>query len=246
MSKDSNKLIGIIGVLVFIVVIMAYYIGYFTGRLELGAPFIPAGTKATNPATPQKEEEFKQVEEVAYFDLKGDEIAKGKLDSDIVLVEYTDLQCPFCAKFHPNVDSVLEKNKDVKLVTKHFPLSFHQFAKDYAVMFECIAKNSNTEQAYSFVSNLFKVNMDKRGVVTLEDGLNEFKKLGQTDDSFKACKDDSKITQKIQNNFDEGVKLGINGTPAMYILNTSSKKAVRLNGLVDESVIQSEIEKIKK
>lgn len=247
MNNEASKLRAIIGVLMFVVVIMSYYVGYFSSKLGFDAPFIPnsGSNVVANKPAPSSEEEFKQVEDVAYFDLKGDEVAKGDLNSNIVLVEFTDLQCPFCARFHPTVEAVLQKNK-VKLVTKHFPLSFHQYAKDYAVMFECIAKNNNSNQAYDFINNLFDVNIAKKGVVTLNDGLNEAEKLGLNKDKFEACKNDSSITQKIQNNFEEGIKLGINGTPAMYILNTSSKKAVRLNGLVEETVIQAEIEKISK
>lgn len=248
MNDDISKLRKLIGVLVVVVVVMAYYVGYFSSKLGFDAPFIAGSGKATanNPVAPAAapEEEFKQVEEASYFELKGNEVAKGNLNSNIVLVEFTDLQCPFCARFHPTVETAVQKN-NVKLVTKHFPLSFHQFAKDYAVMFECLSKNNGANQAYSFLNKLFEVNIEKRGNVTLDDGLNEAKKLGLNDSTFNSCKSDSSITSKIQENFDEGIKLGINGTPAMYILNTSSKKAVRLNGLVEESVLLSEIEKIK-
>jgi len=249
MNNETTNLRRIIGVLMVIVVIMAYYVGYFSSKLGFDAPLIPnsgkAGNVAANPNTPpQPEEEFKQVEEVAFLDLKGDEVSKGNMNSNLVLVEFTDLQCPFCARFHPSVESVVQKN-NVKLVTKHFPLSFHEFAKDYAVMFECIAKNNGNDQAYNFVNNLFKVNLDKRGAVKLEDGLNEAKKFGLSDASFNSCKSDTNIMNKIQGNFDEGIKLGINGTPALYIMNTSTKKAVRVNGLAEESVLQAEIEKLK-
>jgi len=247
MNDEMNKLRKLIGVLMVIVVIMAYYVGYFSSKLGFDAPFIAGSGKpvANNQAAPTTpEEEFKQVEEAAYFELKGNEVAKGNLNSNVVLVEFNDLQCPFCARFHPTVESAVQKN-NVKLVTKHFPLSFHQYAKDYSIMFECLAKNNGANQAYSFLNKLFEVNIEKRGNVNLEDGLNEAKKLGLSDASFNSCKSDSAISSKIQENFDEGIKLGINGTPAMFILNTSTKKAVKLNGLVDESVLQAEIEKIK-
>lgn len=245
MNNEAKSLKIIISVLVVVVVIMSYYVGYFSSKLGFGAPFVPnvLSNQAVAPKA-EPEEEFKQVEEVPYLELKGDEVAKGNISSNIVLVEFTDLQCPFCARFHPNVEEAVKKN-DVKLVTKHFPLSFHQHAKDYAVMFECLAKNNNPNVAYGFVNKLFEVNLQNRGVVTLEDGLNEAKKFGLNDNSFNACKSDSVITSKIENNFNEGIELGINGTPAMYILNTSTKKAVRINGLVDSSVLNTEIEKLK-
>jgi len=249
MNDEAKKLRFFIGILVLVVVIMSYYVGYFSSKLGFDAPFIPnSGTKqpvaVANPQKQAPEEEFKQVEEVPYFDLKGDEVTKGNSNSNIVLVEFTDLQCPFCARFHPTIESILGKN-NLKLATRHFPLSFHQFAKYYAIMFECLAKNNGNTQAYNFVNNLFKINMDKRGNVSLEDGLTEARKQGLSDASLNSCKSDSVITSKIQGSFDDGIKMGINGTPALYILNTNSKKAVRVNGLVEEKVLQDEINKIK-
>ena len=246
--NNEDKLKSIITVLIVVVVLFAYYIGYFSSKLGFNALFIGGSATgvAANPSAPKavEEPEFKQVEEVAFLELKGDEYAKGNNSSNIVLVEFSDFECPFCAKFHPSVDNAVNKN-NLKLVTKHFPLSFHKSAKDYAVMFECLGKNFGANQAYTFANKLFEVNSQKGGRVSLEDGLNEAKKLGLSDSQFNSCKADTSITSKIQNNADEGMKLGINGTPALYIMNTSTKKAVRINGLVDDSVLQSEIEKLK-
>lgn len=244
-SNNETKLKRIISVLVVVVVIFAYYIGYFSARLGFGAPFIQGGAVAgvnNKPADPQ--EEFKPIEEAKYFDLKGDEVAKGNNNSKIVLVEFTDLQCPFCARFHPTVESLLQKN-NLKLVTKHFPLSFHEYAEDYAVMFECLAKNNGSENAYQFVNKLFEVNTQKRGVVTLEDGLTAAKNFGLTDSSFNTCKNDSSIKNKITANLEEGTGLGVSGTPALYILNTETKKAMRVNGAVEESLVQKAIDGLK-
>lgn len=246
--KNENTLKYIISVLIVVIILFAYYIGYFSSKLGFNALLIggSASNNLANQGAPKSGDapEFKQVEEVAFFELKGDEYSKGNKSSNIVLVEFSDFECPFCAKFHPTVDKAAKSN-NLKLSTKHFPLSFHKSAKDYAVMFECLGKNYNEDKAYDFVDKLFEVNTQKGGRVTLDDGLMEAKKLGLTDSQFDSCKADNTIVTKIQSNLDEGLKLGINGTPALYIMNTLTKKAVRINGMVEDSVLQSEIEKLK-
>lgn len=57
----------------------------------------------------------------------------GPMDAPITIVEFTDLQCPFCARFFPPVEQVLkEYPNDVRLVIKHFPLPFHPNARPAA------------------------------------------------------------------------------------------------------------------
>src|SRR5262249_8209085 len=57
----------------------------------------------------------------------------GKKDAPVTIVEFSDFQCPFCARFWPPVKDVLKAYPDkVKLVIKNFPLSFHPNARPAA------------------------------------------------------------------------------------------------------------------
>jgi len=57
----------------------------------------------------------------------------GKKNAPVTIVEFSDFQCPFCARFHPPVVEVLEAYpKEVNFVLKNFPLSFHPQAKPAA------------------------------------------------------------------------------------------------------------------
>lgn len=67
--------------------------------------------------------------------------AKGPEKAKIVLVEYSDFECPFCARAYPTVKQILEAYPgDVKVVYKHFPLvSIHTNAQKAAEASECAA-----------------------------------------------------------------------------------------------------------
>ena len=59
---------------------------------------------------------------------------RGNPNAPVTIVEYSDFQCPFCARAQPILEAVLEKYADdVRLVFKHFPLSFHKAARPTAI-----------------------------------------------------------------------------------------------------------------
>ena len=59
---------------------------------------------------------------------------KGNPEAAVTIVEYSDFQCPFCARAQPLLTQVMDKYPDdVRLVFKHFPLSFHKAAKPAAI-----------------------------------------------------------------------------------------------------------------
>ncbi len=242
MNNDTKNLKYIIGAFLVLSIVASYYIGYMSARLGLNAPFISGTPSATNPtAAPEP----KLIEEVAPITLSGDEVYKGNKDAPMLLVTFTDFECPFCAKFHPTLNALYEANKDSKVVFKHFPLTFHKYAKDFATMFECVAKNQGNEKATLFADNLFAENLVSQGQITSSGVLKLFLATGLSEGNLTSCKNDTAISNKINNDYNEGVALGINGTPALYIINTNTSKAVRINGALDQATIQTEFDKLK-
>jgi predicted DsbA family dithiol-disulfide isomerase len=60
---------------------------------------------------------------------------RGNPDSEVVLVEWGDFQCPYCARAQPLIERVIEE-EDIAVVFKHFPLSFHAAAVPAALAVE--------------------------------------------------------------------------------------------------------------
>ncbi len=224
-------------------IIGAYYIGYMSARLGLSAPFIPnTGSAALGTNAQSPEPEMKLVEEVAPIQLNGDEVFVGDSNSKMVLVTFTDFECPFCARFHPGLTK-LQKDTNSKLVFKHFPLGFHPNAKPFANLFECIAKNSSANNAEAFATQLFAENLKLQGQVSLDIAQKlAFNFINSQ--TAQNCSQDSAINNKIDSQYNEGLSLGIQGTPALYIINTQSNKAVRINGALDAAAIKAEFDKL--
>ena len=67
---------------------------------------------------------------------------RGPKDAKVTIVEFSDFQCPYCARAHQTMSEQVMKEYDgkVKLVYKNFPLGFHQWAEPAAIGGACAAK----------------------------------------------------------------------------------------------------------
>jgi protein-disulfide isomerase len=199
--------------------------GVQEGTLEIGDPpntrQIPFALSADG-----RYAMFGQIEDLAVdpakavmekISLKG-EPSKGPANAKVTIVEYSDFQCPFCARGYSTLENqVLKEYGDkVRFVYKHYPLPFHPWAEAGAVAAEC-AKEQKPEAFWKVYSGLF----ENQQQVT-PDNLKE-KVTGMLADTgidmakFNDCFDNKKTLPKVKAQMQEGNTVGVNGTPAFII-----------------------------
>lgn len=135
----------------------------------------------------------------------------GKPNAPIVLIEFSDFQCPFCKKTRPTITKIMEtyKNK-VHYVFRDFPLSFHKQAEKAAEAANC-AGDQNKYWPYNTLL------WEKQGNLQ-PDQLREYaKELGLNEKKFNECLDSGKFAQEIEKDQQEGMQVGVSGTPAYFI-----------------------------
>ncbi len=64
----------------------------------------------------------------------------GAIKGAVTIVEFSDFQCPFCARFTDSLHVILARRHDIRVVFHHFPLSIHPFAETAAEASECAAR----------------------------------------------------------------------------------------------------------
>lgn len=168
---------------------------------------------------------------------------RGNPKAKITVIEYSDFECPFCKRHAPTMAQVLDTYKeDVNIVYRHFPLSFHQNAQKEAEASECVAELAGNDAFWKFHDAIFERSsvggtgfaLDKLPALAKEVGANETK--------FKQCLDGDKYAKYVQDQMQEGITAGVQGTPGNFIINNDTKETKEISGAVPFSSFQSIID----
>lgn len=140
-----------------------------------------------------------------------DQPEKGSPKAVVTIVEFTDFECPSCARQHPVLDRIVSEFKDrVRLVVRDFPLSQHANARKAAEAAEAAREQG---KYWEYISVLFR-NQSALSVDKLKQYATD---LGLDRTRFDASLDSGKFAEKIQRDVHDGRKLGVNRTPTLYI-----------------------------
>lgn len=163
--------------------------------------------KETEQGTATEVQDIKAALEVT----KSDHV-RGESNAAVTLVEFSDFQCPFCSRFHPTVTQILDEYSDeVRWVYKHFPLdALHPQARPSAEASECAAEQG---KFWEFGDALFE---NQSGLSS--DYYTELARdLGLNLDQFNKCASTRKYKDKIEADYQLGIRLGVRGTPATFV-----------------------------
>jgi protein-disulfide isomerase len=140
---------------------------------------------------------------------------KGKKDAPVTLVEFSDFQCPYCQAVAPVLKQVADKYGDkVQIIYRQFPIpSLHPFALKAAEASLC----ANEQGKFWEMHDTMFADQKKLAVSDLKETAG---RLGMDRKKFDKCLDTGRYTEQVQNDQKEGQRVGINGTPAMFINGT--------------------------
>jgi predicted DsbA family dithiol-disulfide isomerase len=137
--------------------------------------------------------------------------AKGPENAPVTLVEFSDFQCPFCARVIPALDQVTAKYGDkVRLVFRQFPLDIHPQAPKAAEAALC----ANEQGKFWQMHDAMFQDQQKLQVADLKATAG---KLGVDQASFDSCLDGGKYAAQVQEDLRAGMVAGVSGTPAVFV-----------------------------
>ncbi len=163
---------------------------------------------------------------------------RGNKAAKVILVEYSDFQCPACAAYYPAVEQLIEDlGSKFTFVYRHFPLQQHVNARPAAMAAETAGKQGKFWEMYSLIFNN-QIAWSNSAVATeLFEGYARQLEL----DLIRYALDlkDPILKTKVEADFQSGLVLGVNSTPTFYL--NGKKLIVPRDYNEFKSIIQSEI-----
>jgi len=141
--------------------------------------------------------------------------AQGGKSAAITIVEFGDYQCPHCGNAHPILKEIEETFGDqVNFVFRNFPLKeIHELALPAAVAAEAAGlQGKYWEMHDALFDNQYRLSED------LFDELAET--IGLDVEKFRSDSAADTVKEKIDDDFESGVRSGVNGTPSFYVNGT--------------------------
>jgi protein-disulfide isomerase len=178
--------------------------------------------------------------------VQADEHIRGNKDAKITLIEYSDFECPFCARFHPTMVQLLEDyGDDVRWVYRHYPLSFHPNAQKAAEASECVAEQKGNDGFWAYADAIIAEQDKLGGSLTPEAILAAAKVAGVNESTFQSCLDSDKYAEKVADDLADGSAAGVTGTPGTILI-AEDGSAELISGALPIAQVKSVIDKYLK
>lgn len=163
---------------------------------------------------------------------------QGAADAPVTIVEYSDFECPYCARYftetYPQIKEQYIDTGQVRYIFRHFPLTSHSQARPAAQATECAGEQGKFWEMHDA---LFENQASWAGnaeAPALFVGLAE--ELGLDGAEFEACLSSEKYAARVQEDLDAGIADGVDGTPGFFV------NGVALSGAQPFAAFQQQIE----
>ena len=137
---------------------------------------------------------------------------KGNKKASVILLEYSDFQCPFCVRVQETISKLMDKYQDrVAFGYRHFPLAFHKEADEAAIASECAREQDKFEELHILL-------YENPRAQTLDDLKGYAREIKiKSPAKFDQCLDSERYRGLVNQDMKDGSKLGITGTPGFFV-----------------------------
>ncbi len=168
----------------------------------------------------------------------------GDSNAPLTLIEFSEFQCPYCARFHNQVFPQIKKEYidtgKLRYVFRDFPLSMHKTAQKAAEAAQCAGEQGKYWEMHEL---LFK---KPKGLAI--DKIKEYaEELHLDTDRFNACLDNDKYTEEVKKDMKDGQQAGVRGTPSFVLGKTTKDGNIKgpfIRGAKPYEAFKAEIDKL--
>jgi protein-disulfide isomerase len=165
------------------------------------------------------------VETVEGLSIEAGKVAHMRGTGQVVLVEFADYECPFCARHArdtaPEIHKELIESGTIRHAFLNFPLPIHPSAQKAAEAAECAARQ---DRFWEMHERLF----ENERALAMADLSERASRLGLDQARFIECLNTGQTAAKVQADLAEGRRLGVNSTPAFFVGTLGSNGAITL------------------
>jgi protein-disulfide isomerase len=210
-GDEVNMKKVLVGAAVLQVVLLIFISFQLSSLGDLSGAAVGAAIREPTAAAPSPSPAAPSVDMKTLID---DDSIKGDKDAPVTIVEFSDYECPFCARFYSDTyGQIVEKYIDtgkVNLVYRDFPLSFHPNAQKAGEAAECAGEQG---KYYEMHDLLFE-----KGVSGGVSAYKQYaKEIGLKTSDFDSCLDSGEMAGEVRKDFTDGQRAGVQGTPAFFI-----------------------------
>ncbi|MCG8427527.1 MAG: DsbA family protein [Chromatiales bacterium] len=172
---------------------------------------------------------------------------RGDINAEISLIEYSDYECPFCKRFHPTAQKLIDDNRGtVNWVYRHFPLEFHNpGAQKQAEASECAAEIGGNEIFWKYSDLIYARTKSNGKGFPIDNLVPLAKELGLDEGKFSECLDSGRMALRVQEDYENGVVSGISGTPGNILINNKTKEVYVASGAIPLESLQRIVDQLK-
>jgi protein-disulfide isomerase len=186
------------------------------------------------------------AEQVNLVPVAGTDHIIGSRNADLVIVEYSDTECPFCKVFQNTMKEIVTSyGGKVAWVYRHFPIAqLHSKAPKEAEATECANELGGNQTFWNFINKVFETtnsndSLDPSELPKIATAVG----LGQT--AFNTCLSSGRYAEFIKQSVAEAIKAGALGTPYSIIITQDGKK-ILINGAEPIAMVKAKIDALLK
>lgn len=207
---------------------------YLNPQRSVGAPVSQDQVAAENTAGLEKMAPISSSDHI-----------RGNADAQVMIVEYSDMECPFCKRFHATMQQVMDEYGNdgrVAWAYRHFPLdAIHSNARPEAVAVECANELGGNDAFWRFMDRFFELtpSNNQTDIATVLPQI--AREIGLNESAFNSCLESGRYDTHIQDDLDNATVTGGNGTPWSIVIAANGKK-YPLSGAQSYETVQQLIE----
>ncbi|MEZ4104223.1 MAG: thioredoxin domain-containing protein [Candidatus Paceibacterota bacterium] len=206
------------------------------------AIFFSGGNKSTVDDTPKVDEsnlavtgDIRPIDETDYI--------RGNPNAPILIVEYSDYDCPFCKSFHQTMNQIMNEygvTGKVAWVYRQFPLAqLHPNAPRISEAALCVGELGGNDAFWKFSDQVFE-NRGVNELTNISNLANYAEESGVSKSDYEACVQSGRHEASVQASLRDGAQAGAGGTPHSFVL-IGNQKAV-IEGAQPYAVVKQIVE----